>query len=168
MRLTYRAGDRELPIDLDRPPESGKSVTIEIDGESHRIDVVRVDRDEIIFRYAGELVRARCAADKERRFVHCAGSFPVTFVRDDGTKRKKAGIGHGGGLEATMHSQVIAVSAREGSRVERGEVLVTLEAMKMEMRIAAPFSGIVKSVACKPGEVVERGRVLVEIEPDPA
>lgn len=168
MRLVYRSGDRELPIDLSKPPEPGKAIEISIDGETHRIEVVRVDRDEIVFRYGGELVRARCAADKDKRLVHCAGAFPVSFLRDDGTRKKKSGGGQGGGLEATMHSQVIAVAAREGARVERGEVLVTLEAMKMEMRIAAPFSGTIKSVACKPGEVVERGRVLVEIEPDPA
>jgi biotin carboxyl carrier protein len=167
MKLIYRAGERQLPIDLSKAPEAGRELEISIDGENHRIEVVRLDRDEIVFRFGGELIRARCAADKERRVVHCAGSFPVAFSRDDGTRKKKVGAGHGGGLEATMHSQVIAVAAVVGARVARGEVLVTLEAMKMEMRIAAPFSGTVKNVSCKAGEVVERGRVLVEIEPDP-
>jgi len=166
MKLVYRAGERELPIDLSKTPEPGRELEVSIDGEIHRIEVVRLDRDEIVFRFAGELIRARCAADKERRLVHCAGSFPAVISRDDGSRKKKVGGGNSGGLEATMHSQVIAVAAIVGARVARGEVLVTLEAMKMEMRIAAPFAGTVKSVSCKTGEVVERGRVLVELEPD--
>jgi glutaconyl-CoA/methylmalonyl-CoA decarboxylase subunit gamma len=100
--------------------------------------------------------------------VHCSGSFPTTFTRDDGAKRGKARGAHGGGLEATMHSQVIAVSAVAGAAVKRGDVLVTLEAMKMEMRVVAPHDGVVTAVCCKAGEVVERGRVLVEMDSAPS
>jgi biotin carboxyl carrier protein len=65
-----------------------------------------------------------------------------------------------------MDGQVVAVAARQGERVEAGATLVVLEAMKMEIRVVAPFPGSVRRVLCKPGDVVERGRVLMDIEPD--
>ncbi|MCB0002281.1 MAG: acetyl-CoA carboxylase biotin carboxyl carrier protein subunit, partial [Anaerolineae bacterium] len=58
----------------------------------------------------------------------------------------------------------VLVSA--GDAVERGETLVLLEAMKMELRITAPAGGTVTGVRCKAGDVVDRGQVLVEIASD--
>ena len=54
------------------------------------------------------------------------------------------------------------------SDLEAGAPLVVLEAMKMEMKLVAPFAGRVRAVACAPGDVAERSRVLVEIEPEPS
>ena len=63
-----------------------------------------------------------------------------------------------------MDGLVTSVLAREGDQVRAGTPLVVLEAMKMEIRLVAPFAGRVKRVTCAPGDVVERGRVLVELE----
>jgi biotin carboxyl carrier protein len=52
---------------------------------------------------------------------------------------------------------------KAGDAVKRGDTLVVLEAMKMEMRLTAPHDGVVKAVHCREGEVVERGKVVVEV-----
>jgi biotin carboxyl carrier protein len=57
--------------------------------------------------------------------------------------------------------EVLAVA---GAEVVRGDTLVVLEAMKMELRLTAPYAGRVRQVHCAAGQVVERGQVLVEIE----
>ncbi|MBL8165981.1 MAG: acetyl-CoA carboxylase biotin carboxyl carrier protein subunit, partial [Anaerolineae bacterium] len=49
--------------------------------------------------------------------------------------------------------------------VTRGQALVVLEAMKMEIRASAPGDGRVKRLLVKAGDVVERGQPLLEIEP---
>ena len=64
-----------------------------------------------------------------------------------------------------MPGLVLDVLVNEGDPVAKGDTLVLLEAMKMELRISAPGDGRVAKVLCQAGQVVERGQVLVEIEP---
>jgi biotin carboxyl carrier protein len=67
-----------------------------------------------------------------------------------------------------MPGLVLDVLVAEGDPVERGDVLVLLSAMKMELRIAAPAAGQVTKVHCQAGQVVERGQALVEITAEDA
>jgi acetyl/propionyl-CoA carboxylase alpha subunit len=110
-------------------------------------------------------VRAFVGRDGEKRFVQCLGSFPFALGTEEGTRSKKIRGERSGVLEAAMHAQVVAVSTTPGAVVRRGDLLVTLAAMKMEMRVVAPFDGTVLAVSCTVGDVVERGRRLVEVEP---
>ena len=71
-----------------------------------------------------------------------------------------------GGLVAPMPGVVIDLRAAVGDRVEAGQVLVVLEAMKMEHHIAAPFDGTVTEVPIAAGEQLENGALLLVIEPD--
>jgi biotin carboxyl carrier protein len=63
-----------------------------------------------------------------------------------------------------MPGLVREVLATEGAAVKRGDTLVVLEAMKMELRLTAPYAGRVRRVHCAAGQVVERGQRLVELE----
>jgi 3-methylcrotonyl-CoA carboxylase alpha subunit len=67
-------------------------------------------------------------------------------------------------LAAPMPATVRAVLVTPGQRVARGDTVVILEAMKMELPIRASHDGVVKTVACQPGELVQPGAPLVEIE----
>jgi biotin carboxyl carrier protein len=68
-------------------------------------------------------------------------------------------------LSAPMPATVIAVNVAPGQEVAEGDVLVLLEAMKMEVPIKAPRAGRVKSVACREGELVQSGVRLLELDP---
>ena len=67
-------------------------------------------------------------------------------------------------LSAPMPATVIAVKVAAGQDVKAGDVLITLEAMKMELPIKAPRAGRVKSIACREGELVQPGVPLLEFE----
>ena len=67
-------------------------------------------------------------------------------------------------LAAPMPATVTSVKVASGQTVSRGDVLIMLEAMKMELPITAPRDGRVRSVACKPGELVQPGVPLVDLE----
>jgi biotin carboxyl carrier protein len=67
-------------------------------------------------------------------------------------------------LASPMPATVAAVRASPGLMVARGDVLIMLEAMKMELPIIAPRDGRVRSVACRPGELVQPGVPLVDLE----
>lgn len=67
-------------------------------------------------------------------------------------------------LASPMPATVSAVKVAVGDRVTKGDVLVTLEAMKMELPIRAPRDGVVRRIACAPGELVQPGVPLVLLE----
>jgi 3-methylcrotonyl-CoA carboxylase alpha subunit len=89
---------------------------------------------------SGDLVRAR------QRAVSAAGALT-------------------GDLLAPMPGLVLQVLATVGDRVAAGASLIVLEAMKMELRLSAPFDGIVTVLTCAPGQVVTKGEKLVTLEP---
>jgi 3-methylcrotonyl-CoA carboxylase alpha subunit len=62
-----------------------------------------------------------------------------------------------------MPATVVRVMAGAGARVARGETLVMLEAMKMELPVRAPRDGVVRAVHCKEGELVQPGVTLIDL-----
>jgi biotin carboxyl carrier protein len=64
-----------------------------------------------------------------------------------------------------MTGRVLSVAARTGAAAREGDLLVTIEAMKMEFRLTAPEDGTVLEVACEEGDRVELGQLLVRLEP---
>jgi len=67
-------------------------------------------------------------------------------------------------LAAPMPATVSAIHVAPGQEVSTGDLLLMLEAMKMELPIRAPRAGRVKAVGCRPGELVQPGVPLVELE----
>ena len=72
-----------------------------------------------------------------------------------------------GALTAPMPATVAAINVVAGQRVVRGDVMIVLEAMKMELPITAPRDARIKRIACAQGELVQPGVPLIELEPEP-
>ena len=70
----------------------------------------------------------------------------------------------GARVKPPMPGKIVTVAIHEGDEVQAGQVLVILEAMKMQNEIVAPAAGTVKKVHVKPGQNVEGKDVLVELE----
>jgi methylmalonyl-CoA carboxyltransferase small subunit len=67
------------------------------------------------------------------------------------------------GVQAPLAGTVARVLVEEGQSIEAGEVVVVLEAMKMETEITAPQAGTVSAVLVAPGTAVTSGQVLLQI-----
>jgi 3-methylcrotonyl-CoA carboxylase alpha subunit len=67
-------------------------------------------------------------------------------------------------LSAPMPATVVAINVAPGQEVAAGDLLVMLEAMKMELPIRAPRPGRVKALACREGELVQPGMLLVQLD----
>ncbi len=67
-------------------------------------------------------------------------------------------------VASPVHGAVLGVEVVVGQTVAPGQVLLLLEAMKMEVPVEAPAAGIVRAIAAAPGDVVPEGRVVIELE----
>ncbi len=101
-------------------------------------------------------------AGNERHIAVGGAAYTLTLPETRGSKRGAAGAG-GGDLTAHMPGQVREIMVAEGATVDRGQPILLLEAMKMEIRVTAPLAGTVKRLLVSVGDVVERGQRLAEI-----
>jgi 3-methylcrotonyl-CoA carboxylase alpha subunit len=68
-------------------------------------------------------------------------------------------------IVAPLPGTVVALLAKVGAKLEKGAPILTLEVMKMEQTLRAPFAGVLKAIKCKVGDIVGEGVELAEIEP---
>jgi acetyl/propionyl-CoA carboxylase alpha subunit len=114
---------------------------------------------------AGEMFPVRVARDSNQAYVWCAGqTFEIRRERPrPGRARTSAASDHGTGLLAPMPGRIRRISVPRGERVNKGDVVLVLEAMKMEHAIRAPRDGVVTLLAHREGDLVDAGSVLAEI-----
>lgn len=67
-------------------------------------------------------------------------------------------------LRSPMSATVVRVNVAAGDQVAEGDILVVVEAMKMEMPLRAPRAAVVRAVHCREGELVQSASVLIELE----
>jgi 3-methylcrotonyl-CoA carboxylase alpha subunit len=70
----------------------------------------------------------------------------------------------GGSVKAPMHGKLIAVFVKAGDKVEKGQRLAIVEAMKMEHVLIAPADGEVAEIAAEPGAQVAEGARLIGLK----
>jgi 3-methylcrotonyl-CoA carboxylase alpha subunit len=68
-------------------------------------------------------------------------------------------------IVAPLPGTVVALLAEVGASIEKGAPILTLEVMKMEQTLRAPFAGVLKAIKCKVGDIVGEGVELAEVEP---
>jgi len=68
-------------------------------------------------------------------------------------------------IVAPLPGTVVALLAQEGAKLEKGAAILTLEVMKMEQTLRAPFAGVLKLIKCRVGDIVQEGVELAEVEP---
>ncbi len=67
-------------------------------------------------------------------------------------------------VDAPMVGKILRIEKNVGDRVEEDDVVIVMEAMKMEIPVVAPASGVIKVIKISPGQAVEAGDLLAEIE----
>ncbi len=117
---------------------------------------------QLTFILDGRKIDAYVSADGKRRWVSFGGQTWM-LEKSSGAARGSAGGASSGRLLAPMPGQIRAVNVSEGEMVTKGQTLIVLEAMKMEIRIQAPMEGVVARLAVEVGQTVEREEMLAEV-----
>jgi len=79
----------------------------------------------------------------------------------DASQTRRPSRSTGGDLRAPMAGKIIRVGVQPGDQVCAGDLLVILEAMKMEQQLTAPYDGVVERILCHEGAQVATGMELV-------
>ena len=154
MALTVRLGDETVSITIDR---DGRA---EI-GDS-RFSLEAVDRG--IYRVSnGERSwTVGVAGPPEGRWVSVDGHVAVVEVSDEADRGRTRRRSARHELTAPMPATVTKLLVAPQSAVKAGDVLLMLEAMKMELAIRAPQDGTVGAIHCKVGDLVQPGVSLLD------
>ncbi|HXT69353.1 MAG TPA: biotin/lipoyl-containing protein [Vicinamibacterales bacterium] len=109
-----------------------------------------------------EALRGRAAIDGDVVWATVEGEVFVFDVRRSaGQDRRSA---HHGVFTSPMPATVVRIAVNAGDRVQAGDVLIALEAMKMELPIRAPRDGVVRAINCREGDLVQPDQELLEFE----
>ncbi len=153
-RFTVRRGaDDPQVVSVD-----GSRVTI----GATTIDVARVGTGTYLVSDGARTRTLYVAGPPDARWVCCDGRAYQLEVAPEGRGRRRGGAGDEA-LMAPMPATVVSVLVSPGQTVRAGDVLLMLEAMKMELPVKAPRDGIVKTVRCSTGELVQPGVALIEM-----
>jgi len=141
-----------------------------VDGKSYQVDFDSVsDQPVYTLILDGHSYESYVYPDEEGWQVLLYGSLYLITVEDEREKRLMASMGSRVAdreeyyLRAPMPGLVISVPVVEGQQVERGDVLVLLESMKMQNELRSPRPGKVARVRVKPGDRVELRQTLLSV-----
>jgi len=159
-RVAYRFEDRSLALAY-RTTRDG-SFAVDVNGRACRVVVLRTGAREIDLELDGRRGSLAVTAIGDRRLVHGAGGDIelVELARFPAPDRAE----FHGALMAPMPGKVMSILVAVGDAVERGQLLLVLEAMKMEHRITAPTAGTVTALKVAEGEQVANGAPLVVLD----
>jgi acetyl-CoA/propionyl-CoA carboxylase biotin carboxyl carrier protein len=114
---------------------------------------------EIQTKVAAEKLVAEVNGKRFEIVVHA----PEPVVKRHRAKQVSAGSASGTGLSSPMQGTVVKIAVEEGQSVEAGDLIIVLEAMKMEQPLNAHKSGVIKNLKATIGETVASGTVLCDI-----
>ena len=114
----------------------------------------------------GRMLEGTVAYAKGVLWLHVRGeTYAIDRTRSSARKGKRgAASGHPGEVMAPMPGKIIKVSVSAGEAVAEHQVLLIMEAMKMEYTLKAQAAGRVAEVRCESGQQVSLGQVLMKLD----
>jgi 3-methylcrotonyl-CoA carboxylase alpha subunit len=158
-----------------------------VDGRTHTIDIVRrrphlvvtVDGREHEVSATGQRDDGRQAIEiagvpyhfirahvGERQVIHLDGRNFETSIRDRGSESELSDRSRDV-MKAPMPGAVVSVHKHQGAAIKRGDTIVTIESMKLQMALQAQRDGIVAAVLRQEGDTFDKDEVIVRLEPLP-
>ena len=119
---------------------------------------------------AGRFLLSRDGQQRVAYATHAGGATwvfldgDVAVIAPTASRTRTAAADDHASLAAPMPATVVAIAVQPGQRVATGDVLIRLEAMKMELPVRSPRDATVVAIKCREGELVQPGVPLLELD----
>lgn len=146
-----------------------------VDGQPHEADVAVAGDDGLLsllldgasYTFAARFEDGVAVLSFHDREVRVKLEDERTRAAHAATGGPRAAVGRAE-VKSVMPGVVKEVRVSAGARVEAGQSLLILEAMKMENEVKAPLGGVIEALPVRAGQAVEKGALLLTIAPPPA
>lgn len=162
-KVEVTLGGHTFEIDVNFNQRAGNDLPVVVNGQPFTVTVP--DLDAPIDQMEWIIVDQRpheIVIDPDLRWLRDHTGVHFVEVRDLDARAARP-VSRDGRIKAPIPGQIKTVFAAEGDRVEVGQPLFILEAMKMENEVHAPKAGVLSQLRVKPGQDVLLHEVLAEI-----
>jgi biotin carboxyl carrier protein len=170
--MEYKIKMEEAICDVQVEPLGGRLYRVSLIDRDHRVDVLEVSENLYSMICDGQSYEVDIMEEGDTYEIFVKGkSYFAEILRPEKIpplppkERETISPLEEMAVTTPMNSKVIKILAEAGQTVEIDQVLLIVEAMKMEMPITSPFRGRVEKVLVKEGQIVEEGENLVTLTP---
>lgn len=151
MQHEFRFGEEVVEVSISK--QNNQWILSDLEAEIMPDGRIKITNSE------NKITFAHAAKVGDTWWVHVAGHTLCIDKIEPGASQ----LGDEGGMTAPMPGKILDVLVNVGESVEEGQLLMIMEAMKMEHRITASSSGVISSLNFSKGDQVNQGDVLIEV-----
>ena len=170
MSLEIKVKDRKAKIEVLE--QNGSVYRVKIDDKEYELDVEKVEEGGYSVIYGNNSVNMELMeGDAANKYQVNAGNENYDIEIIDAASKYRTTLGgelEGGDnfISSPMPGKVVKILVAEGDKVEKGETVIIISAMKMESEYKSLFDGVIKKVFVNEGDTTEAHASLIEITPD--
>jgi len=154
-----KVNDKPVEVTLEEEPDYKTPFIIKVRGKPYRVELTKIDRQAPFSVKVNNTVLQIELKSTAKKMV-TAPTSPTSVLIQRPTKK----IMEEGVVTAPMAGKIISVKVKKGDSVKVGDVLCTLEAMKMENEVTAPKNGVIEEVTVREGQTVNADHILIVIK----
>jgi len=170
--MDYRIPDIEKSFDGKIVEKLGNNdYVIKINDDEHQLKILTMNSKGIEFILDQKYHRAKYLEQSTNEMNIVIDNVPIIinrYTHFDEIVYKNSGGANSGTVQLSLKSQipgkVVSISVAGGNSVKKGDVVCTLESMKMQVSVKAHKDGVVKSIKVKETATVAKGDVIADIE----
>ena len=170
--MDYKVADVEKSFEGKITENLGNNdYVIKINDKEHQLKILSMNAKGIEFILDQQYHKAKYLETATNEMNLVIDNVPVTLNMNthfDEIVYKNSGGGGAGGAQLALKSQipgkVVSIAVAEGDSVKKGDVVCTLESMKMQVGVKAHKDGAVNNLKIKEGGTVAKGDVIADIE----
>ena len=144
---------------------------IKINDTEHKLKIITMNSNGIEFILNQQYHKAKYLEQSTNEMNIVIDNVPIVInlhTHFDKIVYKNSGGGTAGGVQKSLKSQipgkVVSISVEHGDNVKKGDVICTLESMKMQVAVKAHKDGVVRNIKAKETGTVAKGDVIADIE----
>ena len=162
MIYRFQAHEQIYEIQLER---QGDGYLAKCSGQSYHVEILDHQSGQLSLRIQGKPTRLYWAAEQDKKWISLDGcTYLIEKPAQPANAHKAADRAKEGRVASPMPAQIRSIEVQTGDQVEKGQTLLLLEAMKMEIRITAPITGRIVYLNVKQNDLTRRDDLLLVIE----